>query len=114
MSNIKEYFQQFINIANDYEVLFFKYTFDMINIFDTSNINKIINIIQQFNIIYLDRNDIDIFISKQLAEQNKSFSNDIYIKNVNVNLKEYYKFLNKKHAFLNDNLSQLNRIKYVN
>ena len=114
LSNIKEYFQQFINIANDYEVLFFKYTFDMINIFDTSNINKIINIIQQFNIIYLDRNDIDIFISKQLAEQNNSYSNDIYIKNVNVNLKEYYKFLNKKHAFLNDNLSQLNRIKYVN
>jgi hypothetical protein len=70
-SNIKEYINQFVYIAQEkgYESLIFKFTFDAINEFNVPSIDIIINELTNYNIIYLDRNDIDIFISKKLAEK---------------------------------------------
>jgi GR25 family glycosyltransferase involved in LPS biosynthesis len=119
-TNIKEYINQFINIAEDrgYEGLFFKCTFDIINEnIELSNLNLIINNIKKYNIIYLDRNDIDIFISKKLANKNNTLSNEVYINKLNndeFKLTELYTFLNNKHKFLNTYLSQFNKIKYIN
>jgi hypothetical protein len=118
-TNIKEYINQFIYIAEDrgYEGLFFKYTFDIINKFYISNLNLIIENIKKYNIIYLDRNDIDIFISKKLADKNNIYSNEVYknnLSNENFNLEKIYTFLDRKHKFLNIYLSQFNKIKYIN
>jgi hypothetical protein len=118
-TNIKEYINQFIYIAQDrgYEGVFFKYTFDLINNFDLLQLNLIIESIKNYNIIYLDRNDIDIFISKKLADKNNTYSNEIYknkLTNDNFKLRELYTFLDKKHNFLSTYLSQFDKIKYIN
>jgi glycosyl transferase family 25 len=118
-SNIKNYINQFVDIAEEkgYESLFFKYTFDLINKFDMDNLHSIIDEIGGYNIIYLDRNDIDIFVSKKLADKNNSYSNKIYDKKIDendFNLDKFYLFLEKKNEFLNTYLSRFNKVKYIN
>jgi GR25 family glycosyltransferase involved in LPS biosynthesis len=118
-SNITEFINQFIYIAEDrgYEGIFFKYTYDNINNFDTSKLDLIIENIQKYNIIYLDRNDIDVYISKKLADKNNTYSNEVYknkLTNEEFNIKDFYKFLNKKNDFLNEYLTKFKKIKYIN
>jgi GR25 family glycosyltransferase involved in LPS biosynthesis len=118
-SNCKEYIQQFIDFAheNNYECLIFKYTFDLINKFNIEITQLILDEVKKYNIIYLDRNDFDIYISKKLAEINGTYSNKIYIKNIQMNndlFNEIHNFSIKKSEFLNNYLSQLNKIKYIN
>ena len=119
VTNCKEYIQQFIDFAheNDYECLIFKYTFDLIKKFDIEITDLILDEVKKYNIIYLDRNDTDTYISKQLAEINGTYSNQIYKKNIEMNselFNEVYKFSIKKSEFLNKYLSHLNKIKYIN
>jgi hypothetical protein len=118
-SNLKEYMCQFIDIAEEkgYEALVFKYTFDVINKFDTTNIEELINKFKNYHIIYLDRNDIDIYISKKLADKNNTYSNKIYgtiLGKDDFNIDQFTLYLRKKNQFLNDFLSKLNNIKYIN
>jgi hypothetical protein len=118
-SNIKEYINQFIDIAEEkgYEALVFKYTFNVINYFDTSNMERLIKEFKNYNIIYLDRNDIDIYISKKLADKNNTYSNKIYgniLGKDDFNNDKFILYLQNKHRFLKDFLSKLNNIKYIN
>ena len=118
-SNIKEYINQFIDIAEEkgYEALVFKYTFNVINYFDTSNMERLIKEFKNYNIIYLDRNDIDIYISKKLADKNNTYSNKIYgniLGKDDFNIDKFILYLQNKHRFLKDFLSKLNNIKYIN
>ena len=118
-SNIKNYINQLIDIAEEkgYDSLFFKYTFDLINKFSIDNLHLIIDEIKNYNIIYLDRNDIDILISKKLADKNISYSNTIYDKQIDTNdldLSKFYLFLQNKNDFLNTYLSRFDKIKYIN
>lgn len=79
------------------------------------DVDKIINELLTYNIIYLDRNDIDIFISKKLAEKN-SYSNEVYKKNLEMddfNFDTFRLFLNQKHNFLSTYLSLFHKIKYI-
>ena len=119
LSNLTEYMSQFIDIAEEkgYEALVFKYTFDVINKFDTNNIERLINKFKNYHIIYLDRNDIDIYISKKLADKNNAYSNKIYgniLEKNDFNIDKFTLYLEKKHHFLDDFLSKLNNIKYIN
>jgi hypothetical protein len=118
-SNIKEYINQFVYIAQEkgYESLIFKFTFDAINEFNVPSIDIIINELTNYNIIYLDRNDIDIFISKKLAEKNKTYSNEVYSQKIDeteFNFADFSLFLQKKYEFLNNYLHRFKSIKYIN
>ena len=118
LTNLNEYIEQFIKIAEDngFEGLIFKYTFDLIGKPLILDLNTIIQKIKQYNIIYLDRNDIDIYISKNLADKNNTYSNNEYKNNLceKIDIVDFYNYLNKKNDFLNTYLSQLNNIKYIN
>ena len=110
---------QLIDIAEEkgYESLFFKYTFDLVTNFYKDSLDLIIDEIKNYNIIYLDRNDIDILISKKLADKNISYSNTIYDKQIDTNdldLSKFYLFLQNKNDFLNTYLSRFDKIKYIN
>ena len=71
--NMKEYFQQFVDLAEfkNYKNFVFKLTFDFTcNKNDFNHLEKIIDLISlsKINVIYLDRNDNEAYISKKLAD----------------------------------------------
>jgi GR25 family glycosyltransferase involved in LPS biosynthesis len=125
LSNINDYVQQFIEIAEEkrYECLFFKYTIDFMdnknfdNVTNINTIKQVIEKISSYNIIYLDRNEIDVFLSKKLAIKNQSYSNTVYKETLDSNdfdFNSFYEFLKNKHIFLNTYLSRFDKIKYIN
>ena len=104
LSNIDEYIQQFIDIAdkNNYECLIFKFAVDFTYKDFINNFNKINTIIQQiklYNLIYLDRNDYEIY------EQ--------YINSSDIIISQFYNFLKNKNYFM-DYLLNFKNIKYLN
>ena len=114
LTNVHDHIQQFINIAekNNYECLFFKYTIDFTTEYD-SNFLAILEEIKQYNILYLERNNMDIFISKKLAEKN-SYSNEVYQKNIDIDdFDTYSDFLNRKKLFSTEYLPLFKNIKKI-
>jgi len=115
LTNVHDHIQQFINIAekNNYECLFFKYTIDFTTEYD-SNYLDIIEEIKQYNILYLERNNLDIFISKILAEKNNSYSNEVYKKPIEIDdFDTYSSFLNRKKTFLTNYIPLFKNIKKI-
>jgi GR25 family glycosyltransferase involved in LPS biosynthesis len=104
--NMKEYFQQFVDLAEfkNYKNFVFKLTFDFThNKNNFTHLEKIIDFISlsKINVIYLDRNDKEAYISKKLA--------DIYgYANVN-----YQKLPNKIFSFEDLNNFIKNKIEYM-
>lgn len=102
--NMNEYFKQFEDFANlnNYENLVFKLTLDFnINSNHFTKLDTILDFIKDFNIIYLERNDMECYISKKLAEKN-DYANTIY-NNISDNflkIKEFYTFINNKEKYI--------------
>jgi hypothetical protein len=101
-SNIIDYINQFITIAEDlnYKNFIFKYIIE----YDIDKLTNIINILEQqdFKFIFLDRNIIDIYISDQIAKKiNEYTSVDTTNIKVDINFKKLYNFLGNKTKFTN-------------
>jgi GR25 family glycosyltransferase involved in LPS biosynthesis len=113
-NNVSEYFKQFEDIANyrEYSSIIFKLTFDFFK--DAKEIkllDEILQFISKFNIIYLDRNDIDSYVSKKLVDKS-NHSNIIYSSKIldnSFNKKELYLFIENKNCYI----KKLNSIKYT-
>jgi hypothetical protein len=102
--NMNEYFKQFEDFANlnNYENIVFKLTLDFnINSNHFTKLDTILDFIKDFNIIYLERNDMECYISKKLAEKNE-YANTIYnnISDNFLNMKEFYTFINNKEEYI--------------
>jgi hypothetical protein len=127
-SNISDYFKQFEDIANfkDYEIILFKLTLDYIlPIENFTNLELYLNFIKKFNIIYLERNSLECYFSKKLADIH-GYSNSIYenipdsifdinefyeyIKNIEIYNKYIFKFVDN---YYNINYTSLNNIENV-
>ena len=95
-SNISEYFKQFEDIANfkDYEIILFKLTLDYtLPIEKFTNLELYLNFIKKFNIVYLERNSLECYVSKKLADI-YGYSNSIYeyIPKLIFDNNEYYEY----------------------
>lgn len=122
-NDIPLYFKQFTDYAllHKYQGLIFKLTLDFcIDNDQFLYLNDIIEFIQNYNIIYLDRNDLDIYISKKIAEKvgyaNSRISEieDIDRYNIKFDLNEFYFLLSNKNEFINKYMSKFSNIKYIN
>lgn len=119
ISNTETYFQQFVDYAefNDYEVLVYKITHDFFydNMFRVLDFKNAMTFIQRSKIIYLDREPMDIFVSKKLAELNNSYSNVVYTQNIDSIYEEEYNFFIKtKSDFENEYVNNNSHIYKIN
>jgi hypothetical protein len=101
-SNIIDYINQFITIADDlnYKYFIFKYIIE----YDIDKLTNIINLLEQqnFKFIFLDRNIIDIYISDQIAKKiNKYTLVDTTNIKIDIHFKKLYNFLGTKTKFTN-------------
>jgi len=127
-SNISDYFKQFEDIANfkDYEIILFKLTLDYIlPIENFTNLDLYLNFIKKFNIVYLERNSLECYVSKKIDDihcySNTNYKNipnpifDIneyyeYTKNIEIYHKYIFKFIDNYHKI---NYTSLNNIKNI-
>jgi hypothetical protein len=105
--NIESYFKQFEDLAifQNKHVLLFKLTIDFLQSLDNFfNLNNILEFMSasKYNIIYLNRNELDMYSSKKLAEI-YSYSNVIYktIPKKMFSNEEYELFKTRKRKFEN-------------
>ena len=105
--NIEGYFKQFEDLAifQNKHVLLFKLTIDFLQSLDNFfNLNNILEFMSasKYNIIYLNRNELDMYSSKKLAEI-YSYSNVIYktIPEKMFSNEEYELFKTRKREFEN-------------
>ena len=100
-NNLTEYYKQFEDYAIylNKNIFIFKLTIDFKqDINDFSNIDNIINLIKDFKLIYLDRNELDSYTSKLNADK-WGYSNVIYQNDVNINQVEFDFFIKNKNYF---------------
>lgn len=105
--NINEYFNQFIDFAElkNHKKFVFKLTLDfMVNVKKFNFIENILSFINSnnINVYYIDRNDINAYISKKLADKH-GYANTIYthLPEKIFNLKELHHFINNKIEYNN-------------
>lgn len=100
--NMKEYFQQFVDLAEfkNYKKFIFKLTFDfMINKTEFNCLEQILNFISlsNFYVIYLNRNSWETYMSKKFAEI-YGYANVKYgfLQDKTFNYDEFHKFIKNK------------------
>jgi len=142
-NNIKEYFQQFVDLAiyKNKTLLLFKLTIDFSSCLENVyKLNEIMSYISQFKLIYLKRDINSVYISKKLAEEygysntlyeypeKKIFSNyelcmtklnaiefeNIYLKNLDYTTITYESIIHENNNMLNDINTLLNTVNKTN
>ena len=115
---INNYFNQFIEISefNNKQILLFKFTIDFFsNLYNINEYSTILSFIKNFNVIYLNRNNFECYISKIMAEK-YGYANVEYpfLENNMFNYSNYITFYNNIKIFQDNYLSLFNNILYLN
>jgi len=115
--SVSTYFKQIKDIANymDYDAIVFKWT---LNFESGININhkfyEILEFVSNTNIIYLDRNEIDCYISRKFADK-YGFSHNKYdeIKDELFSIKELYSFNKNKEEYMSSIFEKFKNVKCI-
>jgi len=119
-TNFDDYFKLFEDYAvyNNKKIFIFKYTLDFsLELSAHDYIVKVIELAKKNTIIYLDRNSVDSYISKKLADK-YVYANAYYndLDGINIMYEDLKKFIDNKRSFENNyiNFKNMNVKCYLN
>lgn len=115
--DIKTYFKQYEDILflENKKMLIFKLTIDFNQeLTNFMYLDEIIEFICHYPTIFLERNEMDSYISKKCADQ-YGYSHTIYsnLDNIKFDLKEMYDFIQNNHQFKNTYLPKFKKVTYI-
>ena len=115
--SLSTYFKQFEDIASymEFDAIVFKWTLDFHKEINTyTKFYKILEFVSNTNIIYLDRNQIDCYISRKFADK-YGFSHNKYekIEDEFFSIKELYSFNKNKEEYMSIIFEKIKNVKCI-